>query len=75
MHLLRNAVDHGIESTEDRKKLGKPELAHVTLNAHQSGNQIFVEVSDDGRGLDVDMIRKKVLDKNLSTIEALANMG
>jgi two-component system chemotaxis sensor kinase CheA len=74
MHLLRNAVDHGIESAEDRKKRGKPEVAHVTLNAYQGGNQIFVEVSDDGRGLDVEVIRKKVIEKNLATFEVLANM-
>jgi two-component system chemotaxis sensor kinase CheA len=74
MHLLRNAIDHGIESADDRKKRGKPEVAHVTLNAYQGGNQIFVEVSDDGRGLDVELIRKKVIEKNLATFEALANM-
>jgi len=74
MHLIRNAIDHGIESTDVRKSIGKPELAHVTLNAHQGGNQIFVEVSDDGRGLDVESIKRKVIEKQLSTVEALANM-
>jgi two-component system chemotaxis sensor kinase CheA len=54
--------------------LGKPEVATITLNAYQGGNQIFVEISDDGRGLDVDAIKKKVIEKNLATPEALANM-
>ncbi len=53
MHLIRNAVDHGIEDSSERKKLGKNEIATVTLNAYQGGNQIFVEVSDVGRGLDL----------------------
>ncbi len=74
MHLIRNAIDHGIESTEVRKSIGKSEIAHVTLNAHQGGNQIFVEVSDDGRGLDVEQIKRKVIEKQLATVEALANM-
>ncbi|PKL38053.1 MAG: hypothetical protein CVV44_12865 [Spirochaetae bacterium HGW-Spirochaetae-1] len=74
MHLIRNAMDHGIELPEERRKLGKSEIAHVTLNAHQGGNQIFVEVSDDGRGLDADLIKRKVIEKNMTTAEALANM-
>ncbi len=74
MHLIRNAIDHGIESPEQRKQLGKSEVAHVTLNAHQGGNQIFVEVSDDGRGLDVEQIKRKVIEKQMATVEALANM-
>ncbi|HOV08758.1 MAG: Chemotaxis protein CheA [Spirochaetes bacterium ADurb.Bin218] len=74
LHLIRNAVDHGVEPAEERVKLGKPEVATITLNAYQGGNQIFVEISDDGRGLDVDAIKKKVIEKNLATPEALANM-
>ena len=74
LHLIRNAVDHGIESPEERVKLGKPETATITLNAYQGGNQIFVEISDDGRGLDVKAIREKVIEKKMSTAEILANM-
>jgi chemotaxis signal transduction protein len=55
-------------------RLGKPEVATITLNAYQGGNQIFVEISDDGRGLDPDAIKSKVVEKKLSTPEILANM-
>ena len=75
MHLLRNAVDHGIESAEERQALGKPEAGTVTLNAYQSGSQIYVEVSDDGRGLDVEVIRKKAIEKKLVEPEAAAEMS
>jgi two-component system chemotaxis sensor kinase CheA len=74
MHLLRNAIDHGIETAEARAKSGKSEIAHVTLNAYQSGNQIFVEVSDDGSGLDPAVIKKKALEKGLSTAELIEKM-
>jgi len=74
LHLIRNAVDHGIESPEERARLGKPETATINLNAYQGGNQIFVEISDDGRGLDPEAIKAKVVEKNLSTPEILANM-
>ncbi len=74
MHLIRNGIDHGIESTEERRRLKKKETATITLSAYQAGNQIFVQVSDDGRGLDVNKIRKKVISKGLATQEMLANM-
>lgn len=74
MHLLRNAIDHGIETSEERAKAGKSEVAHVTLNAYQSGNQIFVEVSDDGKGLNPAVIKKKALEKGLSTPELIDKM-
>ncbi|MCU0844014.1 MAG: chemotaxis protein CheW [Spirochaetes bacterium] len=74
MHLIRNAIDHGVETAEERRKLGKPDVAMVALNAYQSGNQIFVEVSDDGRGLNASRIKKKVLEKGLASPEMLANM-
>jgi two-component system chemotaxis sensor kinase CheA len=74
LHLIRNAVDHGIETAEERTRLGKNELATITLNAYQGGNQIFVEISDDGRGLDLDAIKEKVLEKKMSTPEMLANI-
>ncbi len=74
LHLIRNAVDHGIELPEERARLGKPEVAIITLNAYQGGNQIYVEISDDGRGLDVDAIKAKVIEKKISTAEILANM-
>lgn len=74
LHLIRNAVDHGIETREERSRLGKSEVATITLNAYQGGNQIFVEISDDGHGLDIDAIKEKVIAKNISTPEMLLNM-
>jgi two-component system chemotaxis sensor kinase CheA len=74
LHLLRNAVDHGIESGQERKRLGKSETAHVTMSAYQSGNQIFVEVSDDGRGLNLDQIKRKAVAMGLATPEMIAAM-
>ncbi|GFR37709.1 chemotaxis protein CheA [Insulibacter thermoxylanivorax] len=59
VHLLRNAVDHGLEGPEDRIKAGKPETGTVHLRAYQSGNHVFIEIEDDGRGID----REKVLSK------------
>jgi two-component system, chemotaxis family, sensor kinase CheA len=58
-HLVRNAVDHGIESPEERRAAGKPEKATLRLAAYQKGGKVFIDVSDDGRGLD----RDKILDK------------
>ena len=58
-HLVRNAVSHGIESPEERIRLGKPARGMVRLNAYHQGNQVIVEVSDDGRGIDAQKIRAK----------------
>ncbi|HEX8010857.1 MAG TPA: Hpt domain-containing protein [Casimicrobiaceae bacterium] len=58
-HLLRNALDHGIESREDRAKLGKPETGEITLTVRQQGNEIAIELADDGAGLDFERIRDK----------------
>ena len=74
MHLIRNSIDHGIEPEEDRRRLGKSPIASVTLNAYQGGNQIFVEVSDDGRGLDENRIKAKIIEKGLATAEMLGTM-
>ncbi|HZS06067.1 MAG TPA: chemotaxis protein CheA [Blastocatellia bacterium] len=59
LHLLRNAVDHGLETTEQRVAAGKPAAGTVRLAAYHEGNQIVVEVADDGRGIDVEALRAK----------------
>ena len=74
MHLIRNAIDHGIEETGERRKYGKPEMAIVTLNAYQGGNQIIVEVSDDGRGLNLEEIKRTAVKNGLAAPEMIANM-
>ena len=66
-HLVRNAISHGIESPEERRKAGKPPQGVVRLNAYHQGNQVMVEVSDDGRGIDVGKIRNKAIELGLTT--------
>ncbi len=73
-HMVRNSADHGLETTEDRIENGKPEVGHVTLNAFHEGGHIIIEVSDDGRGLDIDRIKKKILANNLSSEAEVAAM-
>lgn len=73
LHLVRNSVDHGIESPDERRAKGKPETATVTLKAfHQVGN-IIIEISDDGSGLDTDKIREKAIQKDIITRESQLN--
>ncbi len=59
MHLVRNSIDHGIEPVEERVAKGKKERGSIILKAFQKGNYIVIEVIDDGKGIDVENIRKK----------------
>src|SRR6201999_3426913 len=66
MHMIRNAVDHGLETdAADRVKLGKPEVGRVELRAYHKGGNIFIEVRDDGRGLNRDAILRKAVERGL----------
>ena len=65
IHCVRNALDHGIESAEERRKSGKAEEATVTLSASNEGNMILIEVSDDGRGIDVESVRAKAVERGV----------
>lgn len=65
MHLIRNAIDHGVETPEDRKVTGKPERATIRLVARQSRERILLEVSDDGRGIDRDRVLKRAIERSL----------
>lgn len=65
LHLLRNSVDHGIETPAERLAAGKSEIGTVELNAYQGGSNIMVEIRDDGRGLDSDKILRKAIEKGL----------
>ena len=65
VHLIRNAVDHGIESLEERERDGKPRVGTLVLKAYHSGGNVVVEISDDGRGLDRDKIIQKAIAKGL----------
>lgn len=61
VHLIRNALDHGIETPEERKAKNKPEQGTLRLNAYHSGNHVFIEISDDGAGINRDAVTKKRL--------------
>lgn len=65
MHIFRNCIDHGIESPEERTKLGKPEFGTITLKAYYSGANVYIQISDDGGGIDLEKIRNKGIQKNL----------
>jgi two-component system, chemotaxis family, sensor kinase CheA len=65
MHLIRNCLDHGIESPEERIKKGKPETGSITMSAYNSGNNVFIDISDDGNGIDVEKVRQKAIDKKI----------
>jgi two-component system chemotaxis sensor kinase CheA len=65
VHMVRNSVDHGLESPEERERLGKPRAGTVSLGAAHRGNSVVITVSDDGRGIDVERIRKKIVQSGL----------
>ncbi|GED70219.1 chemotaxis protein CheA [Brevibacillus reuszeri] len=71
-HLLRNSLDHGIESPADRKKAGKPEEGTIELRAFHSGNHVFIEVKDDGAGINKEKVLKKALERGVVT-QAMAD--
>ena len=75
LHVIRNAIDHGIETPEARRAAGKPEAGRLVVSARQSGNQILIEISDDGRGIDVARIVAKAAEQKLHTAIELAAMS
>lgn len=74
VHMVRNAADHGLETPQERIAAGKPEKGRIVLNAYHEGGQILVEISDDGRGLDVEKIKAKAIDRGLATAEDAERM-
>ncbi|BCJ89970.1 ATPase [Terrihabitans soli] len=74
-HMVRNSADHGLEPTEDRKMLGKPEKGTIRLSAFHEGGHIIIQIADDGRGLNVDRIKKKALENGLATESELERMN
>lgn len=75
MHLLRNAADHGIESAEVRKERGKPEVGSIFLDAYQDGNNVVIEVRDDGSGIDTEAVKNKAIERGVITPEQGENMS
>ncbi|MBQ5560757.1 MAG: chemotaxis protein CheA [Lachnospiraceae bacterium] len=74
MHLLRNSADHGLESNEDRIKAGKPEVGSIFLDAYQDGNNVVIEVRDDGAGIDLEKVKNKAIEKGVITDEQAETM-
>lgn len=75
IHLIRNSIDHGIERTEERIAFGKSPEGRIYLRAYYEGDNVVIEVEDDGRGIDIEKIRKKALQKGIITPEQLESMG
>ena len=75
MHLLRNSADHGLESAEVRKERGKPEVGSIFLDAYQDGNNVVIEVRDDGNGIDTQAVRNKAIERGVITPEQAENMS
>lgn len=74
MHLLRNAADHGLESNEERVAVGKPEVGSIFLNAYQDGNNVVIEVRDDGGGINIEKVKNKAIEKGTITPEQAETM-
>ena len=75
VHMVRNAVDHGIEMPDVRKRAGKPEAGRLVLSARQQGDHILISISDDGAGIDSEKLRKKVVEKGLLTEAAAERLS
>ncbi|MFS8120061.1 MAG: ATP-binding protein, partial [Microcoleus sp.] len=74
MHMIRNAIDHGIETPAEREKFGKFAAATLRIQGYHTANNIIIEVADDGRGLNLDSIKKTAVKRNICTLEELAVM-
>jgi len=75
VHLVRNAVDHGIENPLEREKAGKSETGHIKLSARREKNNVIIEIEDDGKGLDVEVLKKKALEKGLLSPLDIENLS
>ncbi len=75
MHIIRNAIDHGIESPHERARANKPADGKLKIEARQSGNQILIEISDDGRGIDVDALTSRAIASKVLRASEVAHMS
>ncbi len=75
IHLIRNAIDHGIERAEERVGMGKPPEAKIFLRAYYEGENVVIEVEDDGKGIDAEVIRKKAIEKGFISYEQAMTMS
>ncbi|MCQ2535415.1 MAG: chemotaxis protein CheA [Lachnospiraceae bacterium] len=74
-HLLRNSADHGLESAELRAERGKPEVGTIYLNAYQEGNNVIIEVGDDGNGIDTERVKSKAIERGIVSADAAENLS
>ncbi len=74
-HIIRNSCGHGIETPEERLQVGKPAAGHISISAYHEAGRVNIEISDDGRGIDLDKIRKKALDLGLKTEEEIDRLS
>jgi two-component system chemotaxis sensor kinase CheA len=74
MHMLRNAIDHGIETPQERERLGKPRAATIRLRGYQNGSSIVIEIVDNGRGLNIESIKRTALQRGICREAELATM-
>ncbi|WP_454916055.1 chemotaxis protein CheW [Xanthobacter sediminis] len=73
-HMVRNSADHGLETPEERRAAGKPEKGIIRLSAYHEGGHVIVEIADDGRGLNVERIKAKIVERRLATEAEVAKM-
>lgn len=71
LHIIRNSIDHGIENEQDRLKLSKPKIGKILFKAFYSGASVVIEISDDGRGIDIDGVRSKAIENKLITHDSV----
>lgn len=74
-HLLRNSADHGLEDTQVRIQRGKPETGNIFLNAYQEGNNVIIQVGDDGNGIDTEAVKQKAIERGIVTAEQAESMS
>ncbi|WP_341735769.1 hybrid sensor histidine kinase/response regulator [Microcoleus sp. CAWBG640] len=74
MHMIRNSIDHGIETVAERKKVGKPPVATLRIKGYSIASNVIIEVADDGRGLNLERIKQTAIKRNICTLEQLAVM-
>ncbi len=74
IHIIRNSIDHGIETPEERRALNKPETGKIILSAKQSNNKVIIKIIDDGRGININKIKEKAISKGFLTPEELSHM-
>jgi len=75
VHIIRNSIDHGIESPDERIQKGKPAKGKIVINAYQKGTQIVIDILDDGKGIDVEAVKAKAITRGLITLEEAEKMS